>query len=198
MNLLDGIDGLASGVTGCIAISLAVINIASGNVVVALLTLSLAGASFGFLPHNFSPARIFLGDTGSLLMGYMLAGIGILSLFKATTLSFIAAPLLVFAVPLYDTLSVMLKRAFSGKPLFSADRSHLHHRLLALGWTQREAATFLCCISAFMGALGVFFSLQDQTEAPLLSLGLVLAGIGAVGLLSRRALAQRKTKPSTR
>jgi len=191
INLLDGIDGLATGVTGCIAMSLAVINIAHGNVIVALLTLSLAGACLGFLPHNFSPARIFLGDTGSLFMGYMLAGIGIISLFKVTTLSFIAVPFLVFGLPLYDTLSVMLRRARAGAPLFSADRSHLHHRLLALGWGQRDAALFLCAISAFMGAFAVFLTLNDAQEITIFTGGIVLALMGAIGLVGRRFLGHK-------
>lgn len=191
INLLDGIDGLATGVTGCIALSLAVINIAKGNVIVALLTLSLAGACFGFLPHNFSPARVFLGDTGSLFMGFMLAGIGIFSLFKSTTLSFVAVPFLVFALPLYDTFSVIVRRARTGKPIFSADRSHLHHRLLALGWGQRDVALFLCAISAFMGGLAVFLTLHEAQAITLFAWGLVIAVLGAIGIVSRRALNSR-------
>lgn len=187
INLLDGIDGLATGVTSCIALTLAIINIVQGNIVVALLTLSLAGASLGFLPHNFSPARIFLGDTGSLFMGYMLAGIGVFSLFKVTTLSFIAVPFLVFGLPLYDTLSVMFRRARAGTPLFTADRSHLHHRLLALGWQQRDAAIFLCSISAFMGALAVFLTLNEAREVTIFTWGVIIALAGALRLMSKRA-----------
>ncbi len=191
INLLDGIDGLATGVTGCIALSLAVINIANGNVIVALLTLSLAGACFGFLPHNFSPTSIFLGDTGSLFMGFMLAGIGVLSLFKTTTLSFIAVPFLVFAVPFYDTITVIIRRARAGNPIFAADRSHLHHRLLALGWGQRGASLFLCGISVCMGGVAVFLTLNQARDLTLFAWGFVLAVLGGVGLLSRRALNRR-------
>ncbi len=191
INLLDGIDGLATGVTGSIALSLAIINVAKGNVIVALLTLSLAGACLGFLPYNFFPARIFLGDTGSLFMGFMLAGIGIFSLFKSTTLSFIAVPFLVFALPLYDTFSVILRRARARTPLFSADRSHLHHRLLALGWTHRDVSVFLCFISAFMGGIGVFLTLHEAEASTFFFWTVVVTLLGAVGIASRRAFNRR-------
>jgi UDP-GlcNAc:undecaprenyl-phosphate GlcNAc-1-phosphate transferase len=99
MNLLDGIDGLVAGVAACIALALAVIHILAGQVLVAVLTICLAGACLGFLPHNFSPARIFLGDSGSLLVGWMLAGIAMLSLFKAATATFMLAAVLILVGP---------------------------------------------------------------------------------------------------
>lgn len=170
INLLDGIDGLAAGVTACIALALAVINLLGGNILVALLTFSLAGACLGFLPYNFSPARIFLGDSGSLFLGVVLAGIGMLSLFKAATATFIIVPLLLFGLPLYDTASVMLGRALRGAPIFGADKTHVHHRLLRVGLSHRQAAVLLYSLCVVMGGLAVVLSLR-QVDIPVIGVG---------------------------
>jgi UDP-GlcNAc:undecaprenyl-phosphate GlcNAc-1-phosphate transferase len=167
INLLDGIDGLAAGVTACIALALALINMLAGSIMVALLTLCLAGACCGFLPHNFSPARIFLGDSGSLAIGMILACIGILSLFKAVTATFLAVPLVLFGLPLFDTASVMLGRVLRGASIFEADKTHVHHRLLALGLTQSQAAMFLYMVSAALGLFAITLSLEEAPEAVL-------------------------------
>ncbi len=174
INLLDGIDGLVPGVTACIALSLAVINILSGQVLVALLALCLAGACLGFLPYNFSPARIFLGDSGSLFIGVVLAGIGILSLFKAATTSLIVVPLLLFGVPLFDTASVVVGRLARRVPLFQADQSHVHHRLLKRGFNQRQAAIVLYGITLFLGGVAVVLTWQQAVAIAIGSGGAVL------------------------
>jgi UDP-GlcNAc:undecaprenyl-phosphate/decaprenyl-phosphate GlcNAc-1-phosphate transferase len=143
INLLDGIDGLVAGVTACIALSLAVINAISGNIIVTLLTLALAGACLGFLGHNHAPANIFLGDSGSLTIGLVLACIGIVSVFNQGSGSagpIITVPLILFSLPLFDTLRVMILRLLRGVSIFQADRNHVHHRLLDLGMNHRQAA----------------------------------------------------------
>lgn len=170
INLLDGIDGLAVGVTACIALALALINILGGNIIVALLTLSLAGACLGFLPYNFSPARIFLGDSGSLFIGLVLSCVGMISLFKAATATFIAVPLILFALPLYDTASVMVGRALRGAPIFGADKTHVHHRLLQFGLSHRQAAVLLYGLCVALSGLAVVLSLQ-QSNTPVLKVG---------------------------
>ncbi|MEW6302085.1 MAG: MraY family glycosyltransferase [Verrucomicrobiota bacterium] len=174
INLLDGIDGLVTGVTVCIALSLALINILNDNIIVALLTLCLAGACLGFLPHNFSPARIFLGDTGSLFIGVVLACIGIISLFKATTATIVVVPLILFGVPLFDTTAVLFGRLLRGDPLFRADKTHLHHRLLRLGWNQKQASVFLYGVTLALGAVAIYVNLY---QTPLLVLFVVAASL---------------------
>lgn len=174
INLLDGIDGLAAGVTACIALALALINMLAGNIMVALLTLCLAGACLGFLPHNFSPARIFLGDSGSLCIGMILACIGVISLFKAATATFVAVPLLLFALPLFDTTAVMLGRFTRGASIFQADKTHVHHRLLDLGLTQKQAAFLLYSVTAVLGGLAIFLSLRETPSAVLIVSSVVL------------------------
>ncbi len=175
-NLLDGIDGLATGVAICTSLALALINILGDKVLVGLLTLSLAGACLGFLPHNFSPARIFLGDTGSLFIGLVLSCIGILSLFKAATVTFVVVPVALFGLPLFDTLSVMAGRLWRGKPLFHADKTHVHHRLLRLGWNQKETAIFLWGVTLVLGTIAVDLSIRQ-------SLRTVLFGVSMLAVL---------------
>jgi len=162
INLLDGIDGLATGVTACIALALALINVLHGNIIVALLTFCLAGACLGFLPYNFCPARIFLGDSGSLFLGLLLSCIGILSLFKAATATFVLAPLILFGLPLFDTTSVVIGRLRRGVPLFKGDKSHVHHRLLSLGWNQKQAAYFLYGVTLVLGGAAILFSVHQS------------------------------------
>lgn len=185
MNLLDGIDGLAAGVTVCIALPLSVIHILAGNVLVALLSLSVAGACLGFLPYNFSPARIFLGDSGSLLLGLTLGCMAMVSLFKGTTATLIMVPLILFAVPLIDAASVMVGRWRRGKPVFQADKTHIHHRLLALGLNQKQAAWFLYALTGLLGLLALCLNLQKSRESILWVSGASIVIVSLVWLAWR-------------
>lgn len=184
INLLDGIDGLVSGVTVCMSIALAVINALTGNVVVALLTVALAGACLGFLPHNHSPARIFLGDSGSLTIGVVLACVGIISLFRDNghaASPLVSVPLILFGLPLFDTLRVMFKRWRLGVSVFRADKSHVHHRLLSLGLNHRQASWLLYGVAFVTGtfavlltAVGIGLQLQLSVLFTLLGAGVAM------------------------
>ncbi|HEY1171519.1 MAG TPA: MraY family glycosyltransferase [Verrucomicrobiae bacterium] len=173
INLLDGIDGLATGVTVCIALSLAVINIMNDNIMVALLTLCLAGSCLGFLPHNFSPAKIFLGDSGSLFIGLVLSGIGIISLFKVTTAAIVIVPVMLFGIPLFDTTAVFFGRLMRGDPLFKADKTHLHHRLLHMGMDHRQASLLLYAVSAALGGVAIYVNVYHSPRTVLIASALV-------------------------
>lgn len=182
INLLDGIDGLVAGVTACIALSLAVINAISGNIIVTLLTLALAGACLGFLGHNHAPANIFLGDSGSLTIGLVLACIGIVSVFNQGSGSaspIITVPLILFSLPLFDTLRVMVLRVLRGVSIFKADRNHVHHRLLDLGMNHRQAAWTLYGVAAATGLLAIVLSLLDAVQQVVVSsvFAVVLGGL---------------------
>lgn len=180
INLLDGIDGLVSGVTAVMAVSLAIINVLTGNSLIALLTLSLAGACLGFLPYNHSPARIFLGDTGSLTIGMILAGIGILSLYhegRQTAGPLLSVPLILFGLPLFDTVRVMVQRALRGKSMFEADRNHVHHRLLDMGMNHRQAAWTLYAVAAALGVTAIILSRLEHGRQLIFSA--LFAGLGA-------------------
>jgi UDP-GlcNAc:undecaprenyl-phosphate GlcNAc-1-phosphate transferase len=180
INLLDGIDGLAAGVGLCIALSLALMNMLGGNIFVVLVSLCLAGSCLGFLPYNYAPARIFLGDSGSLVLGLVLSCVGILSLFKAATATFVLAPLILFGLPLFDTVSVMIGRWLRGTSVFSADKSHVHHHLLRMGLTHPQASMLLYAVTLGLGGTAILISIQQSPVIALVGGGLVL--VLALGL----------------
>lgn len=178
VNLLDGLDGLVAGVTIIISISIGVLNMLSDQVVVALMAFGLAGACLGFLPHNFHPAKIFLGDSGSLTIGLILACIGILSSYKAATATFVATPLsliIVFGLPIYDTTSVMLKRFLRKQPIFLADKSHVHHSLLRRGWRQTKTTLFLYIVTTCLVGAPVLLAITHSPMFAVAVSGGVLA-----------------------
>lgn len=152
-NLIDGLDGLAAGVSFLSATAIAATAVMVDDKIVVVMTLALAGALLGFLRHNFSPATIFLGDSGSLFIGFLLAASAVVWQQKSTVAIAVAAPLVAFALPVTDTAVSMLRRYLRGQPLFTSDRQHIHHRLLALGFTPRQAVLVLYGLSA-IAALG--------------------------------------------
>ncbi|MBQ6789741.1 MAG: undecaprenyl/decaprenyl-phosphate alpha-N-acetylglucosaminyl 1-phosphate transferase [Clostridia bacterium] len=157
INLIDGLDGLSCGVSTISAISiLAVIIIQGGEFHSALLTLILIGACLGYLPYNKNPARIFMGDTGSLFLGYSLSLISIEGMFKMHTVISMIVPLIIFALPLADTIFAIVRRVLAGKSPFSADRGHLHHRFIDMGFTQKETVKILYAICGILGLVAVF------------------------------------------
>ncbi len=148
VNLLDGLDGLACGVSSISALTLLCIALIVGEPDVAFVTAALAGACFGFLPYNFNPAKLFMGDTGALFLGYMLAAISVQGLFKGYAVISIAAPILILGLPIFDTSAAILRRLKKGQPIMSPDRGHLHHRLVDAGFSQKQAVTiiYLLCL----------------------------------------------------
>jgi len=158
INLLDGLDGLACGVSGIMSLSLLGVVLIQKDFDTAILTAVLAGACFGFLPYNMNPARIFMGDTGALFLGYTLSIISIQGMFKLhTVLSFIV-PLSLFALPLLDTASAFFRRLVHKESPFSADRKHLHHKLVDLGFTQKEAVRLLYAVCGMLGLVAITFT----------------------------------------
>ena len=139
VNFLDGLDGLAAGVCGISAATFALIELDLGRPNAAILAAIVVGATAGFLRHNFYPARIFMGDSGALLLGFTLAGISVQGLLKTASLVSLFLPLAVLAVPIIDTSFVVAKRIKHGLPVYEGDRFHLHHRFLAIGYSQRRA-----------------------------------------------------------
>ena len=143
VNFLDGMDGLAAGVCGIAGGTFAVIALSLGKPEAAILSAIVAGACFGFLHHNFYPARIFMGDSGSMLLGFILATLAIEGLLKTAATVALFFPLLVLAIPIVDTSFVLVKRLKHGRPLYAADRTHLHHRFANIGFSQRRAALYM-------------------------------------------------------
>ena len=155
INWIDGLDGLAAGVCAIAAITFTIMALASGLGVVAVLGAATAGACLGFLRYNFSPARIFMGDTGAMFLGYMLAYVSITGLFKSTAVVAVLVPFLVMGVPIYDTLITGAKRIAQCKPVYNADRTHLHHRLLDRGLNVTQTVLIYYAITGVLCAVAL-------------------------------------------
>ncbi len=162
VNLIDGLDGLAAGVTGIAALSLMVLCIFTGTTTAVVLTAALAGACLGFLPRNFNPAEIFMGDTGSTFLGFVLAVTSILGVFKGYALLALSVSVLCIGLPIFDTIFAMLRRMAKHQPIMQADRGHLHHRLIDHGCSQKQAVLIMYGISLFLGILAIFISVKDS------------------------------------
>jgi UDP-GlcNAc:undecaprenyl-phosphate/decaprenyl-phosphate GlcNAc-1-phosphate transferase len=143
VNFLDGMDGLAAGICAIAGSTFAIIGLSLGAPEAALLAAIVAGACFGFLHHNFYPARIFMGDSGALLLGFLLATLAIEGLVKTAALATLVLPLLVLAIPIVDTSFVFAKRLKYRQPLYEADRAHLHHRFMNIGFSQKRAVAYM-------------------------------------------------------
>lgn len=159
INLIDGLDGLSSGISVISAVSLLIIFVLNGSSMISILLITaLAGALVGFLPFNYSPAKTFIGDTGSNFLGFSLSIISILGVAKTYTAAVIVLPLIVLGLPLFDTFWAIVRRLIKGKSIkaiFKADKGHLHHRLVAKGFSQKQAVLVLYGISATFGIFAV-------------------------------------------
>ena len=159
VNFLDGLDGLAAGVCAIAGSTYAILALSLGKADPAILSAVVAGACLGFLRHNFFPARIFMGDSGALSLGFILASVSIQGLLKTASTVVLLLPLLVLAVPIIDTSFVVARRLKHNRPIYAADQSHLHHRFLNIGFSQRRAAVtmWLWCASLAGAALATRF-----------------------------------------
>lgn len=155
VNLIDGLDGLAAGISLIACLTMFFVALQMGQQEVAYLTLALAGAAFGFLQYNFNPAKIFMGDTGSMLLGYVMAAISIIGVMKTATTVALIVPVVALGVPILDTALAIVRRRLQGKPIFQPDKGHLHHRLLDIGLSQKQAVLLMYVISAVLGCLAI-------------------------------------------
>lgn len=151
VNLIDGLDGLAAGVATIASITLMLVAYQQGDAFIVFITAALAGSALGFLKYNFNPARIFMGDTGSMLLGFILAGVSIIGTVKSATTIALIVPILALGLPILDTTFAIIRRYRGGVPIFKPDKGHLHHRLLDLGFTQRQAVLLMYVFSSFLG-----------------------------------------------
>ena len=159
INFIDGLDGLLSGFTAISCVFLFAIAMTKGNPVVALVVVALAGAALGFLPYNFNPARIILGDSGSLFIGYVFATVAIIGTSKTAIAVGLVAPLVVLALPIVDTAAAIYRRARSGKKITEADRGHFHHQLIfRYGLNVRQAVLLIYAICIVLGAVALFLA----------------------------------------
>ena len=182
VNLIDGLDGLACGVSTISSMTLLVIALNVAEPDVAVLTAALAGACIGFLPYTLNPARIFMGDTGSTFLGFVLAVVSIQGLFKFYTIISFAAPFLMLGLPIFDTCFAILRRVSKGQSPMAPDRGHIHHRLIDMGFSQKQAVAMLYVISAILGLSAVVLTTTGAVRAMLFLLALCVAGLLAYKL----------------
>ena len=162
VNLIDGLDGLAAGTSAIASCAIGVVALMNGQIIMSSLAFILAASTFGFLKYNFHPASIFMGDTGALFLGYALAVLSLMGMTKtATTVAFFL-PIIILEVPIFDTLFAIVRRASNDKPIFSADKDHLHHRLLAMGLSHTQAVLLVYGICLFLSISAICISLLPE------------------------------------
>ncbi len=194
INLIDGLDGLAGGVSCIAALTIAAvgwtqwkISGVTGQQEIIMIALILAAAIVGFLRHNIYPASIFLGDTGSMLLGFTLAAVSVIGLTKSAAAVSVFIPLVILGIPLFDVVMAVFRRCHLRKPIFQADREHIHHQLMNLGLNHRQTVAVICGISLLLGISAVILNIVTSDQAMILlvilaSLGIILAG--KIGLSS--------------
>lgn len=174
INLIDGLDGLASGVTTIGLISILIMAIMDNQVVVISLATVLIAGNLGFLYHNFHPAKIYMGDTGSMFLGYSIAVISTLGLFKNVTIFSFIVPIIILAIPIFDTLFAMVRRMLNGESIALADKKHIHYRLLQAGFSHRATVLMIYGFAALFGLIAILFSKASLAITLVLSLALLL------------------------
>ncbi len=165
INLIDGLDGLACGVSAICSSSILLVMLLKGDLASAAITATLVGACLGFLPFNSNPAKIFMGDTGALFLGYAMAVISVSGVFKLHTVISFVIPLSIFGLPICDTAFAFIRRIIHGKSPFSPDRGHLHHRLIDMGFNQKQSVHILYAICAILGTSAVMCTEENFGKA---------------------------------
>lgn len=185
INLIDGLDGLAAGVSSIASLSLFFISaLMPGMGTAAMLTAILAGATLGFLPFNFNPAKIFMGSTGAYFLGFTLGVISIQGTLKSYTAIAIAVPLLVLGLPLFDTLFAIFRRLMNGKSIMEGDKSHLHHRLIDMGLSHKQSVVVMYITSACLGLCAIVLAGKGAISAIVLVISLSVFVVGGAKYMS--------------
>ncbi len=195
INLIDGLDGLSSGISLISCMSLLIIFLMNNSPMIAtVLVTALSGALVGFLPFNFSPAKTFIGDTGSNFLGFMLAVVSILGVAKTYTAAVIVLPVIVLGLPIFDVLFAIIRRIVKGKSIkavFKPDKGHLHHKLVAKGFTQKQAVLILYGLSASLGMFAIILFDSGIWKA----LSFLLMIIAAIAIGYRNFIKEKERKP---
>ena len=180
VNLIDGLDGLAAGVAAIASFTILLIALEQNFILVAVMTAALAGAAVGFLKYNFHPAQIFMGDTGSMFLGFMLAGISVTGAVKSVATIALIVPIFALGLPILDTTFAIVRRVRGGVPIFKPDKGHLHHRLLGVGFTQCQAVLLMYVISALFGLSAIALTAVSYQIAVLILFVVIVAIIYGV------------------
>lgn len=190
-NLIDGLDGLAAGVSCISSICLLVVALIVSETNIALFTACIAGACFGFLPYNFNPAKIFMGDTGSTFLGFALACISIEGLFKGYAVISFAVPILILALPIFDTSIAILRRIKNKQPIMQPDRGHIHHKLIDMGFSQRQSVMILYGLALVLGLCAIILTGYGAFRA------IALLGLAIVFILASAYFMKPKNNQNT-
>ncbi|MGP4078985.1 glycosyltransferase family 4 protein [Pseudalkalibacillus sp. R45] len=175
INLIDGLDGLAAGISSIVIGTIAVMAFLNGNVLILTIALVILGSVIGFLVYNFHPAKIFMGDTGSLFLGYMISVLSILGLYKSVTLFSFVVPIILLGVPIFDTIFAIIRRIANKKPITAPDKGHLHHRLITLGISHRNTVLIIYGFSIIFSTAAILFSSATLWVAIVITIVLLFA-----------------------
>ncbi len=190
VNLIDGLDGLASGVSTISAITMLVIAILVSEQQVAIVMAALAGACLGFMPYNRNPAKMFMGDTGSTFLGYILATYSIQGLFKYYAIVSFAVPFLILGLPIFDTAFAIVRRLAHGQSPMTPDRGHIHHRMMDMGLNQKQTVAALYVVSSLLGLSAVVLTTSGELKAMLLLITLAAVAYVAARVIFPREIAE--------
>lgn len=193
INFIDGLDGLAVGMTTISSTTLLLISLRVSDPNISVILACLIGACIGFLPYNWNPAKIFMGDVGSQMLGFVLSTVSVIGLFKIHALVTILLPLLAMAVPLADTAFAIIRRLSKGQSPFKADKGHFHHRLLALGLNQKQVVTLLYAISVVLG-LFAYFMVGSTRTVKIICLALAFIIVFCIVLFVSKIYPRKKHK----
>ena len=192
VNLIDGLDGLAAGTSGIAAVTIGVVAFLEGHLAVAVLAIILAASVFGFLPFNFNPAKIFMGDTGSMFLGFTLSVLAVVGLTKSATIISVFIPVVILGIPIFDTMYAITRRFLNGTPIFQADKEHLHHQLLNMGLTHKQTVLTIYAVNLCLGSSAVLMSLMAPPQAVVILIGLTVIMLLGMNHLSFAAFSRRQ------
>lgn len=188
INLIDGMDGLAAGITGIAALTFMITGLTVNYTVGIVLSAIVAGSTMGFLPNNFYPAKIFMGDAGSMVLGFILSVIAMLSMVKGVAIVTIMVPVFTIGLPILDTAFAIFRRLINHKPIMQPDKEHLHHQLMKRGLNQKQTVLILYCISILLGTVAVIISNTDIKAGEIIG---VLVGIVIIVLAKKMNLLRK-------
>lgn len=189
VNLIDGLDGLACGIVGISSVSLMIVStfyMVPSNMFVIVVIGILAGSCFGFLPYNMNPAKIFMGDTGAMFIGFTFSVIAIQGFFKLNALVAFGVPFLALGLPILDTLLAIFRRLIKGQHFFKPDKKHLHHKMIDWGFTHKQTVAIMYTVSALLGLATIFFALRDYVPAIIITIAALGGGLLVINWKSRQ------------
>jgi len=194
VNFIDGLDGLAVGVSSISTASLLVIALLLREWAICVILAALLGSCLGFIPYNLNPAKIFMGDTGATFLGYILACLSVQGLFKFYAVISFAVPFLVLGVPIFDICFAFLRRILKGQNPMKADRGHVHHRLIDMGFNQKQAVAISYMLTAILGLAAVLLTTSGELRALILIGAVIIVGTVGVHLVFKKGEGQEKQK----